>query len=108
MFIHYNDLYGHALTKGLMKFTIMEDHSLVIITLYRTFLSDSCTSVDKKRRNITFSLCRIFTIWPCPSTRTPALGVIKFTILVDPLFVNITLQSAQFVCFMPGSKEEDF
>ena len=108
MFIHYNDLYGHTLTKGLMKFTIMVDHSLVIITLYRTFLSDPCPSVDKKRRNIAFSLCCIFTIWPCPSTWNPALGVIKFTILVDPSFFNITLQSEQCVCFMLGSKEEDF
>ena len=40
-----------------------------------------------------------------PSTRTPALGVMKFTILVDPSSLDIiTIPS---VCSMPGSREED-
>ena len=30
-------------------------------------------------------------IWPCPNIRTPALGGMKFTILVNPSLVIITL-----------------
>ena len=30
-------------------------------------------------------------IWPCPSARTPAQGVMKVTILVDPSLVIITI-----------------
>ena len=33
----------------------------------------------------------VWLIWPCPSTRTPALGVRKFTILVDLSLVIITI-----------------
>ena len=49
-------------------------------------LSYPCPSVDvKNRRNIAFSLY-------CPSTRTPALGVMKFATLVDSSLVIITVQ----------------
>ena len=37
MHIHFNDLYGHApatLFPGVMKFTILKDPSLLIITIY--------------------------------------------------------------------------
>ena len=30
-------------------------------------------------------------IWPCPSTRTSALAVMKFTIFVNPYLINITI-----------------
>ena len=44
-------------------------------------------------------------IWPCPSTRTAAQGVMKFIILVDPSLVNITLY---LVCLINAcSREED-
>ena len=38
-----------------------------------------------------------------PNIRTPALGVMKFTILVDP-----SLDIIASYLFMPGSREEDF
>ena len=45
-------------------------------------------------------------IWPRPSTRTHALVVMKFTILVDPLlFIIIYIQS---VWSMLRSSDEDF
>ena len=54
-------------------------------------LSDPCPSVDKKRRrNI------LLTIWPCPSSRTTAPGVMIFTILVDPSMVIITILFSSF------------
>ena len=33
----------------------------------------------------------IWIIWPCPSTRIPASGIIKFEILVDPSLFTISL-----------------
>ena len=36
-------------------------------------------------------------IWPCPKTKTPATGVIKLTILVDPFLVTITLLSVYLI-----------
>ena len=54
---------------GVMTFTILKDPSFLLITIYIVCLHFSvpCPSVDKS----------IFTIHVCPSTRTPAQGVIK-------------------------------
>ena len=54
MFIHYNDLYGHTLTQELMKFTIMVDHSLVIITLYRIFCLTHALVLTKREEILHF------------------------------------------------------
>ena len=54
MHIYYNSvLYGHApaqehLPRGVMKFTILVDPSLVIIIYYMFGLSDLCMEVEKK------------------------------------------------------------
>ena len=53
---------------------------------------------DFYRKN-TFPL---FDIWPRPSTRTHAQGIIKVTISVDPSLVT------KFVWSMSGSREENF
>ena len=70
-------------------------------------LSDLYSSVQKKN----FKKLNISTIiwltWPCTSTRTPAPGVIKFTILVDPSLVIIILYT-QFVWSRKGSREKYF
>ena len=42
-----------TLVLGVMKFTILLDLSLVIITIY---IICPCSSVDKKRRNLIFAL----------------------------------------------------
>ena len=52
---------------------------------YILSLSDLSLGVEKK----IFKEITHF-IWPRPSTRTPAPGVMKFTILVDPSLVIIT------------------
>ena len=57
---------------------------------YILSLSDLCLGVEKG----IFKNIRIFTmtlIWPRPSTRTPVPEVMKFTILVDPSLVIITI-----------------
>ena len=45
-----------TLVQGFIKFTILLDPSLVIITIYIICLIHVRSSVDKKRRNLTFSL----------------------------------------------------
>ena len=53
-------------------------------------LSDLCLGVETKIfKEIMYF--HYITIWPRPCTRTPAPGVMKFTILVDPSFVIITI-----------------
>ena len=37
-----------------------------------------------------------------------ALGIMKFTILVYPFLVSITMLYTLFAWSMPGSREEDF
>ena len=54
---------------------------------------------------------RIFTVWywwPRHSTRNPAPGVIKFTILVDVLHSWSSLLYSQFDWFMPECREDEY
>ena len=63
-------------------------------------LSDPCPSVDKKRRgNTGIDLHYMAT----PSKRNAVLGVMKFTISVDP---SVIILNSQFVLCIPGSREE--
>ena len=59
MHFQYNDLYGHALALESQpwgkKFAILV-YPLIGHHYYELILSDLCHSVDKKRRNIAFSL----------------------------------------------------
>ena len=78
------DLYGHApaqehLPRGVMKFTILVDPSLVIIIYYIFGLSDLCMEVEKQ-------ICKeimhfhYITYMATPEHKTPAPGFMKFTI----------------------------
>ena len=42
-----------------------------------------------------------------PSQKTPAQGVMKFTILVYPT-ASLVIISEYLLCSMPGGREEDF
>ena len=64
---------------------------------YILCLSDLCLGVEKKILKEIMQFYYIRLIWPRPSTRTPALGVIKVNILVDPSLVIITIY---FVCLI--------
>ena len=77
-----------APTPGVMKITILVDSSLVIITIHLV-----CLICAWEQRRFLKKQC-IFTIKLIPphlSTRAPSLGVIKFTILVDPSLVIVTI-----------------
>ena len=71
---------------GIMILRILVDHSLVIITTYIIYLIHA--PVWKRTEEIVH-----FTIEPRPSTRTPAPGVMQFTILVCPSVIIITILS---------------
>ena len=58
---------------------------------YALGLSKSCPRVKKISKEIMHFTIRL--IWPRPSTRTPAPGVMKFMILVGPSLVTITIYS---------------
>ena len=73
-----------------MKFSILVDSSLVIIIIYAV-----CLIYEREWRRLLNIYC-IFTIeflWPRQKTRTFALKVTKFTILVDPLWFIINIYS---------------
>ena len=79
MHIHYNDIYPRPSVRstalGVMKFIILVDPSMVIITIPSICLIYSWV----KRKKILKEIYCIFTtifIWPRPSTRIPAPGVI--------------------------------
>ena len=96
---------------------------------FKISLSDQCSGVEKKiLKNWAFSLCA-WLIWPCPRTRTPAQGVMKFenfsrSFLVHNCFIltwsessvlrwtedfkiNIAFKEARAGCALknPGSNE---
>ena len=81
--VHYSR--GHEINSTSKSF--FAHHSLLLN------LSDICSGMVQKS-------C-IFNIWftrPCPSTRTPAPQVIKFTILVDPSLVQYYILSLSDLC----------
>ena len=68
--MHFAQYDRHKLYPGVMKFTILVDLFLLIITLHIYTLSDLCSGVEKKiytkKKFYTINL-----IWPRPGTRTP-------------------------------------
>ena len=54
-------------------------------------LSFLCLGEEKKIFKEIMHFHYMTYIWPCPSTRTPAPGVMKFAILVDPSLVIIII-----------------
>lgn len=94
-----------SLLRGSWDLQYFVDPSLVIITIYS--ICDFCLGIRKifqeKKRNYAFSLNNK---WSCPSTRTPDLGFMKLTILVDHSLVVIT--NNRFVWSMFMNRKDDF
>ena len=69
-------------------------------------LSDLCSRDRDFKGNNAFSLYDSMT--PCSSTRTPAPGVMKFTILVDPSIVIITIHVSSLFDLCLGVEKNIF
>ena len=89
-----------------MKFTILIDPtSVTIITMYLVCLNHA---PDCRRRFFEKIMqFHYMTYMATPSQKTPAQGVMKFTILVDPT-ASLVIISEYLLCSMPGGREEDF
>ena len=75
---------------GVMKFTILVNPSLVIITLYLVYLNYAWEYRRRFVRNNAFSSYNLY-ICPRSSIRTHAPGVMKYTIQVDSSLLIITI-----------------
>ena len=83
---------------GFMKFTILVDPSLVIITTYLVCMIFMYLGVEKKifKRNNAFSLFDLCDHALAQKPLSP--GVMKFTILVDPSLVIIIIYLVCLIC----------
>ena len=76
---------------GVMKLTIQVHPSLVIITIYLVYLIYAWEQRRRFLKRDVFLIYELLVYGRPPSTRTPAPGVMKFTILVDTSLVIIII-----------------
>ena len=89
------DRYDHNMKFGIL-FLGHYMYNYLPIQVCRIYAQQKRRGIFKKLGTFTIS---VWPIWPCPSTRTPVPGVMKFTISVDPSLVIIT-DAYRIVCLI--------